>query len=778
MNIKELDDSLINEAIRAKGPNFDLLKNADPMQQEIIKKTQMGIALSQQKNGLKVSTTSTGKDIVDSQLKSRVDQFDKERAETILKSDHIVEEYNLWIEGQIDKIMTSFNKYLNINRVYNINREAINGSITLASDLARELYHGGIPENKIRDYLKGTFFYQTEDPEEIKHLLTARLNYCKKITSLLQQMLTNNYKILGLTESEMKMYTDDLNNSPRSVRDLRLLIIKNKDKFITNNGECIDLTPLGFGKIFITSVHRKDLLGSLSLLEDPDDQNSNTNFSGAIDRFLQKAMIYECVVLAHGADMTKLGYNINARINDYIVDKAEKNEKNQTVMKGKLPKYTNYGKAENKGNLLRKRWMMQPIRSDKSGYFTDMSAFMRQLIKEGYKKILIAACNPGSHKLDKDIMETPGVTINYSDFSNLMENGTGYDDYDYDLLNDMDMSIYDGEQELIQLAESYGLNYYDIDIDNMVINESIKDTIKTYAHKVVSFIIGLFKKAWEFLKGIVNNLKERFSKLKSAKSKKKINISLALTEAAQNKKFTIDSTDDLKKLVTQSCNSIQKELQKRQKDQINISRKLEMMTSKIKETPQKESFEYTDDLVEFLGYNKLSTLDILTNISENKLAAIDRKKLPDSVFGVPEKRKFPLNDRAHVIAAIKFFNRADDEDKEYLAKRIKAAMKKYNISDDKIGKKNELRKYLNLEESADYYDEFAIMEECVCSTTLNKSYSDINIDKSLFNIEESIEYCKDEDGIFIFNEDTKYRTSSFKEPDDIPEEMIEYIKNK
>lgn len=775
MNIKELDDSLINEAIRAKGPNFDLLKNADPMQQEIIKKTQMGIALSQQKNGLKVSTTSTGKDIVDSQLKSRVDQFDKERAETILKSDHIVEEYNLWIEGQIDKIMTSFNKYLNINRVYNINREAINGSIAIASDLARELYHGGVPENKIRDYLKGTFFYQTEDPEEIKHLLTARLKYCKKITSLLQQMLTNNYKILGLTENEMKMYTDDLNNSPRSVRDLRLLIIKNKDKFITNNGECIDLTSLGFGKIFITTTHRKDLVATLSLQEDPEDSGANTNFSAAIDMFLQKAMIYECVVLSHGADMTKLGYNINARVNDYIVDKTEKN---QTVMKGKLPKYTNYGKAENKGNLLRKRWMMQPIRSDKSGYFTDMSAFIRQLIKEGYKKILIAACNPGSHKLDKDIMDTPGVTINYSDFSNLMENGTGYDDYDYDLLNDMDMSIYDGEQELIQLAESYGLNYYDIDIDNMVINESIKDTIKTYAHKVVSFIIGLFKKAWEFLKRIVNNLKERFSKLKSAKSKKKINISLALTEAAQNKKFTIDSTDDLKKLVTQSCNSIQKELQKRQKDQINISRKLEMMTSKIKETSQKESFEYTDDLVEFLGYNKLSTLDILTNISENKLAAIDRKKLPDSAFGVPEKRKFPLNDRAHVIAAIKFFNRADDEDKEYLAKRIKAAMKKYNISDDKIGKKNELRKYLNLEESADYYDEFAIMEECVCSTALNKLYSDINIDKSLFNIEESIEYCKDEDGIFIFNEDTKYRTSSFKEPDDIPEEMIEYIKNK
>ena len=191
-------------------------------------------------------------------------------------------------------------------------------------------------------------------------------------------MLTNNYKILGLTENEMKMYTDDLDNNLKSVRDIRLLIIKNKDKFITNNGECIDLTPLGFGKIFITSVHRKDLIGNLSLIEDPDDQNSNTNFSGAIDRFLQKAMIYECVVLAHGADASKLKYNINAPINDYIVDRAEKES---DYMKGKIPKYTNYNKAENKGNLLRKRWMIQPIRSDKSGYFTDVSAFIIQLIK-------------------------------------------------------------------------------------------------------------------------------------------------------------------------------------------------------------------------------------------------------------------------------------------------------------------------------------------------------------------------------------------------------------
>ena len=179
MNMKELDDSLINEAIRAKGPNFDILKNADPQQQEILKKTPIGMALTSQKKGPSVSVTSTGKDIIDSQLKSRADQFDKERAETILKSDHIVEEYNLWIEGQIDAIMNSFSKKFKFGG-YLLDRDDVNGAITLASDLAKELHYGGIPENKIRDYLKGTFFYQTEDPEEIKHLLTARLNYCKK----------------------------------------------------------------------------------------------------------------------------------------------------------------------------------------------------------------------------------------------------------------------------------------------------------------------------------------------------------------------------------------------------------------------------------------------------------------------------------------------------------------------------------------------------------------------------------------------------------------------
>ena len=71
----------------------------------------------------------------------------------------------------------------------------------------------------------------------------------------------------------------------------------------------------------------------------------------------------------------------------------------------------------------------------------------------------------------------------------------------------------------------------------------------------------------------------------------------------------------------------------------------------------------------------------------------ERNKLPDSAFGVPSKRKFPLDSEKHVRSAIKFFNYVDKADEELLAKNIIKAMKKYNIDDVKIGDKNRFSKY-------------------------------------------------------------------------------------
>ena len=42
-----------------------------------------------------------------------------------------------------------------------------------------------------------------------------------------------------------------------------------------------------------------------------------------------------------------------------------------------------------------------------------------------------------------------------------------------------------------------------------------------------------------------------------------------------------------------------------------------------------------------------------------EMSSAERNKLPDEMFGIPSKRKYPLDTEAHVRSAIKFFNYLD-----------------------------------------------------------------------------------------------------------------------
>lgn len=72
-------------------------------------------------------------------------------------------------------------------------------------------------------------------------------------------------------------------------------------------------------------------------------------------------------------------------------------------------------------------------------------------------------------------------------------------------------------------------------------------------------------------------------------------------------------------------------------------------------------------------------------------AATKRSNLPDSAFGIPEDRKYPLDSEKHVRSAIKLFGHAEESKKKSLAKRIRAAAKKYDI---KIPETTQCYKYL------------------------------------------------------------------------------------
>ena len=63
----------------------------------------------------------------------------------------------------------------------------------------------------------------------------------------------------------------------------------------------------------------------------------------------------------------------------------------------------------------------------------------------------------------------------------------------------------------------------------------------------------------------------------------------------------------------------------------------------------------------------------------DRLTAAERHELPDSAFGIPETREFPLVDAAHIRAAEAYFRYAPDDRKAALARRILARAREMGV---------------------------------------------------------------------------------------------------
>lgn len=81
-------------------------------------------------------------------------------------------------------------------------------------------------------------------------------------------------------------------------------------------------------------------------------------------------------------------------------------------------------------------------------------------------------------------------------------------------------------------------------------------------------------------------------------------------------------------------------------------------------------------------------------VAEKALTAKQRKEIPNKEYGLPKKRKYPMPDKKHVRAAIRFFNYVDKEDEAELARNINKMAKKYGMVDEiKVGSDNRFSKY-------------------------------------------------------------------------------------
>jgi 2-hydroxychromene-2-carboxylate isomerase len=79
----------------------------------------------------------------------------------------------------------------------------------------------------------------------------------------------------------------------------------------------------------------------------------------------------------------------------------------------------------------------------------------------------------------------------------------------------------------------------------------------------------------------------------------------------------------------------------------------------------------------------IDLIESYNELKEETLDSEDRKQLSKKTFGLPEERKFPLNDEGHVKSAIAYFYNCPDNKKPKLAKAILKAAKKYNMNIDK-----------------------------------------------------------------------------------------------
>lgn len=162
---------------------------------------------------------------------------------------------------------------------------------------------------------------------------------------------------------------------------------------------------------------------------------------------------------------------------------------------------------------------------------------------------------------------------------------------------------------------------------------------------------------------------------------------------------------------------------------------------------------------------------LMKSHKESALLEVKRSELPDSAFGIPEDRKFPLDTEKHVRSAIHLFGHAEESKKKNLAHRIASAAKKYGIT---IPETTQCYKYLN--EGA-LFDIIPQDRDTIIFDMGNVLVDAHTIDALLNNPDIPDEYVYDiRDFVyehFFYNETNKHEIQQYN----IPQAKAYYMKN-
>ena len=185
-------------------------------------------------------------DAIDVEIKSSIETFDIEQQKLLLESANIVEDYKNFINCNIDK---------------NVLYAGENGQGPSYAQIFHTMKYLFINDDLNKNFLTN-FYNISDDPEQIKQVIQARITYIQGLNEILKTMVKKNAKMLGLTSAEVEVLIQGLSNdktNAETIGKIKDIIVKNKDKFIKNGGRVLDLRPIGAG-VYVGSDADEDFL--------------------------------------------------------------------------------------------------------------------------------------------------------------------------------------------------------------------------------------------------------------------------------------------------------------------------------------------------------------------------------------------------------------------------------------------------------------------------------------------------------------------------------------
>ena len=229
-------------------------------------------------------------------------------------------------------------------------------------------------------------------------------------------------------------------------------------------------------------------------------------------------------------------------------------------------------------------WTVQPTYTPEAGPFKTMNGLVRELIKEGFKKILILSCNPGSYEFPDDIKNSH-VLIKYADVSTVMESDEMNKTFD-NCLEDLDIAESNMRKVCLENDINYDDNDYLLECSNKLDNDlkvlyevknktkkaswsDLKDVIK----EVIAGLTWMFKQTIEFFKGILLKMKELINNIiNNGKFIKPVKVKFIEIDKnkAKIKEHNVSSYDELEREAVKSCASITESVNNYQKANLRV----------------------------------------------------------------------------------------------------------------------------------------------------------------------------------------------------------------